>query len=84
MFKTREISIGPAFRFVLGILGIIVLGTGSFLSVREFWFAFQGEWLRLLSGLLLLLVSSGGFSLLRSAIRGQLSIRDNFSKNRKK
>ncbi len=35
MFKTREISIGPAFRFVLGILGIIVLGTGLFLSVQR-------------------------------------------------
>jgi len=84
MFKTREISIGTTFRVLLGILGIIALGTGLFLSVREFWFAFQGEWLRLLSGLLLLFVSSGGFSLLRSAIRGRLSIRDNFSKNRKK
>jgi len=80
MFKTREISIRPAFRFLLGILGIIVLGTGLFLSVREFWFAFQGEWLRLFSGLLLLLVSSGGVSLLLSAIRGRLSIRDNFRK----
>ena len=84
MFKTREISIGTTFRVLIGILGIIVLGTGLFLSVREIWFAFQGEWLRLLSGFLLLLVLSGGVSLLRSAIRGRLSIRDNFRKNRKK
>ena len=83
MFPTREISIGPAFRVVLGILGIIALGTGLFLSVREFWFAFQGEWLRFLSGLLLLLVSSGGVSLLRSAIRGRLSVRAYHRKNKK-
>jgi hypothetical protein len=84
MFKTREISIRPAFRFLLGTLGIIALVAGLFLSVREFWFAFQGDWLRLLSGFLLLFVTSGGVSLLRSAIRGRLSIRDNFRKKIKK
>lgn len=84
MFKTREISIGPAFRFFLGILGIIVFGTGLFLSVREIYFAFQGAWLRLLTGLLFLVVTTGGISLLRSAIRGRLSVRDNFKNNRKK
>lgn len=52
--------------------------------MREFWFAFQGAWLRLLSALLFLVVTTGGVSLLRSAIRGQLSVRDNFKNNRKK
>jgi type IV secretory pathway VirB2 component (pilin) len=75
MFKTHEISIGPIFRFLIGALGILVAVTGLFLSVREVWFAFQGEWFRLLSALLLLIIMFGGVSLLRSAIRGRLSIR---------
>ena len=75
MFKTREISIGPIFRFLLGTLGIFVMLTGLFLSVREVWFAIQGERLRLFSAIFLLLITTGGVSLLRSAIRGRLSIR---------
>ena len=75
MFKTHEISIGPIFRSLIGILGFLVVVTGLFLSVREIWFAFRGEWLRSLSALLLLIIVSGGISLLRSAIRGRLSIR---------
>jgi hypothetical protein len=75
LFKTHEVSIGPVFRFFIGALGIIGVVTGLFLSVREFWFAFQGEWLRLLSALFLLIIMSGGVSLLRSAIRGRLSVR---------
>ena len=82
MFKTHEISIGPIFRFLIGTLGILVVVTGSFLSVREVWFAFQGEWLRLLSALLLLIIMSGGVSLLRSALRGRLSIRSYQVKNK--
>jgi len=83
MFKTHEISIGPTFRFLIGTLGILVVVTGLFLAVREFWFAFHGEWLRLLSALLLLMIMSGGVSLLRSAIRGRLSIRSYQPKNKK-
>jgi len=83
MFPTREISIGPAFRVVLGILGIIALGTGLFLAVREIWFAFQGEWLRLLSALVLLFVTAGGVSLLSSAFRGRLSVRAYHRKSKK-
>ena len=75
MFKTREISINPIFRFLIGALGILVVVTGLFLVVRELWFVFQGEWLRLLTALLLLIIMAGGVSLLRSAIRGRLSIR---------
>lgn len=75
MFKTHEISIGPIFRVLIGTLGMLVVGIGLFLSVREVWFAFQGERLRFLSALFLLLIVSGGGSLLRSAIRGRLSIR---------
>ena len=75
MFKTHEISIGPIFRFLIGTLGILVVVTALFLSVREVWFAFHGELLRFLSALLLLIIMSGGVSLLRSAIRGRLSIR---------
>jgi hypothetical protein len=82
MFKTHEISIGPIVRFLIGTLGFLVVVTGLFLSVRETWFAFQGEWLRLLSALLLLIIMSGGVSLLRSAIRGRLSIRSYRVKNK--
>lgn len=82
MFKTHEISIGPIFRFLIGTLGVLVVVTGLVLAVREVWFAFQGEWLRLLSALLLLLIMSGGVSLLRSAIRGRLSIRSYRVKNK--
>lgn len=83
MFKTREISIGPIFRFLIGTLGILVILTGLTLSVREFWFAFQGEWLRLLYAFLLLPIIAGGISLLHSAIRGRLSIRFYQVKNKK-
>ena len=82
MFKTHEISIGPIFRVLIGALGMLVVVTGLFLSVREVWFAFQGEWLRFLSALLLLLITSGGGDLLRSAIRGRLSIRSYRVKNK--
>jgi hypothetical protein len=75
MFKTREISINSIFRFLIGALGILVVVTGLFLVVRELWFVFQGEWLRLLTALLLLITMAGGVSLLRSAIRGRLLIR---------
>jgi len=75
MFKTHEIIIGPVFRFLIGALGIIAVITGLFLSAREFWFAFQGEWLRLLPAFILLIIIAGGVSLLRSAIRGRLSLR---------
>jgi hypothetical protein len=84
MFKTHEISIGPIFRFLIGALGIFGVITGLFLSVREFWFAFQGEQLRLLSAILLLMIMSGGLSLLRSAVRGRLSVRSYRVKKRKK
>jgi hypothetical protein len=83
MFKTHEIPIGTIFRFLIGTLGILALITGLFLAVREIWFAFQGEWLRLLSALLLLIIMSGGVSLLHSAIRGRLSIRSYRVKNKK-
>jgi hypothetical protein len=75
MFKTREISIRPIFRFLIGTLGILVAVTGLFLAVRELWFVIQGEWLRLFSGLLLLIIMVGGVSLLRSAIQGRLLVR---------
>jgi hypothetical protein len=75
MFKTHEISIGPLFRVLIGTLGMLVIGIGLFLSGRELWFAFQGEWLRFLVALLLLVIVAGGASLLRSAIRGRLAIR---------
>jgi hypothetical protein len=75
MFKTHEISIGPLFRVLIGTWGMLVVGIGLFLSAREVWFAFQGEWLRFLVALLLLLIVAGGASLLRSAIRGRIAIR---------
>ncbi|MDO9087566.1 MAG: hypothetical protein Q7U53_15265 [Anaerolineaceae bacterium] len=75
MFKTREVSIRPVYRFLIGALGILVGGTGLFLAVREIWFVTQGEWLRLISGFLLLVIMSTGVSLLRSAIRGRLLVR---------
>jgi len=75
MFKTREISINPIFRFLICALGILVVVTGLFLVVRELWFVIQGEFLRLLTALLLLIIMVGGVSLLRSAIRGRLLIR---------
>lgn len=75
MFKTREISINPIFRFLIGALGILVVVTGLFLVVRELWFVFHGEWLSLLFALLLLTIMAGGVSLSRSAIRGRLLIR---------
>jgi hypothetical protein len=56
MFKTHEISIGPVFRLILGTLGIFGIVTGLFLLVRECRFAFQGEWLRLISALILLMI----------------------------
>jgi hypothetical protein len=43
MFKTHEISIGAILRLLIGALGILVVGSGLFLSMTEFWFAFQGE-----------------------------------------
>jgi hypothetical protein len=82
MLKTHEISIGPGFRFLIGALGIFVFVFGSFLAGREVWFAVQGEWLRLLSAPVLLIVAAGGGSLLRSAIRGRLSIRSYRAKNK--
>ena len=75
MFKTREISIRPIFRFLLGVLGIFDAVIGLFLAVRELWFVSQGEWWRLLSFIILLIIISAGVYLLRSAIRGQLLIR---------
>ncbi len=82
MFKTHEISIGPIFRLFLGALGILVVVTALFLAVRELWLAFQGEWLRWISALLLLIIMFGGVSLLRSAVRGRLSIRSHQVKNK--
>jgi hypothetical protein len=52
MFKTHEISIGVIFRLFIGARGILVVVIGFSLSVREIWYAFQGEWLRLVSAFL--------------------------------
>jgi hypothetical protein len=75
MFKTHEITIGPIFRFLIGALGTLVIASGLLLAAREFWFALQGEWVKLIMGVFFLIILSGGVSLLRSAIRGRLSVR---------
>jgi hypothetical protein len=75
MFKTHEITIGPIFRFLIAALGTLVIASGLLLAAREFWFALQGEWVRLFMGWVFLIILSGGVSLLRSAIRGRLSVR---------
>jgi predicted phage tail protein len=75
MIKTHEISIGPIFRFLIGALGTLVIVTGLLLAAKEFWFALQGECLKLFSGGFFLIIFSGGVSLLRSAVRGRLSVR---------
>lgn len=82
MFKTNEISIKPVFRFLIGALGILDAVIGLFLAVRELWFVSQGEWWRLLSFIILLIIISAGIYLLHSAIRGQLLIRSNRKKRK--
>lgn len=75
MFKTREISIGPVFRILIGVLGIFGIAAGLILAASELWLAWQGEWLRCLPAAFLLFIAYGGGTLLRSAIRGRLSVR---------
>jgi hypothetical protein len=75
LFKTHEISIGPVFRFFIGALGIFGIAAGLLLLVRELWFAVHGDWVSLFSALVLFIIILGGISLLRSAIRGRLSVR---------
>ena len=83
MFKTHEITIGPIFRLVIGTLALIDILLGLLLAVREFWFAVHGEWIRLFTAIILLFILLGGISILRSAIRGRISVRS-YSRKRKK
>ena len=75
MFKTHEISIGPIFRTLIGMSGVVATISGFALAVWELWLALQGKWLSLLAAAFFLIVLAGGVSLLRSAIRGRLSVR---------
>jgi hypothetical protein len=75
MLKTHEITIGRGFRIFYGFLGTVVLITALPLAVREIWLALQGEWVRLLTGALLLFISAGGWVLVRAAWRGKIAVR---------
>jgi len=80
MLKTHEIPPTGLVRFILSAFGFLVLALALALMAREVWLALNGQWLRLLTSGLLLVVSAGGASLLRSAIRGRLSVRSYHSR----
>jgi hypothetical protein len=80
MLKTHEIPLMGLVRCILGAFGFLVLALALALMAREAWLALHGQWLRLLTSGLLLVVSAGGVSLLRSAIRGRLSVRSYHSR----
>jgi hypothetical protein len=80
MLKTREIPISGLVRCLLGVFGFLVLVLSLALMVKEVWLAFHGQWLRLLTAGLLLVVVAGGASLVRSAVRGRLSVRSYHSR----
>jgi hypothetical protein len=75
MSRTREIAIGAAWRWVLGILGLVALASGVLLAATELRRALGGVGLAWLAAGVLLVVALGGASLLRSAVRGRLAIR---------
>jgi hypothetical protein len=83
MFKTHEIAIGPIFRVVIGTLALIDILLVLPLAAREFWFAVHGEWIRLFTAVILLFIFLGGISILRSAIRGRISVRSHSRKRKK-
>ena len=75
MLKTHEILISGLVRCLLGAFGFLVLALALALMVKEAWLAFHGQWLRLVTAGLFLFVVAGGASLVRSAVRGRLSVR---------
>jgi len=80
MLKPHEIPISGLVRCLLGAFGFLVLALALALMVIEVWLAFHGQWLRLLTAGLLLVVVAGGGSLVRSAVRGRLSVRSYHSR----
>ena len=80
MLKMHEIPISGLVRCLLGVIGFLVLALALALMVREAWLAFHGQWLRLLTAGSLLVVVAGGASLVRSAVRGRLSVRSYHSR----
>ena len=80
MLKTHEIPIGGLVRCLLGAFGFLVLALALALMAKEAWVAYHGQWLRLLTAGLLFVVAAGGASLVRSAVRGRLSVRSYHSR----
>ena len=80
MLKTHEIPPTGLVRFILSAFGFLVLALSLALMVKEVWLAFHGQWLRLLTAGLLLVVVAGGASLVRCAVRGRLSVRSYHSR----
>ena len=75
MFKTHEILIGPMFRFLLGILGLIAFLGGFILFLDGLRRFLSGDFFGVPITVFSIIVIAGGVSLLQSAIRGRLMVR---------